>query len=341
MKKKSKKRGLLITTIVLSVADLLALFFLFFTYGPISYFRDLLITTAMTTQSHKYLARTLYTEKTIENILNQNYVEEIKENTNTEDIQIGMSKTVTEYASIYEEQILKKDPDNDLYKIIPLEGNNYKGYLVAIYDPSRISLITSRYYGTKGQMLEDMAKYHKTKVAINASGFIDYDSYGNGAVAAGVSIQNGKVISGNTNGKVKLIGFNQNNILTLLTATPKEAIENGIRDAVEFGPFLIVNGKEAEIKGNGGWGIAPRTVIAQRKDGIVLFVVIDGRQPGYSLGTNIKELTKILLRYKAYNAANLDGGASSSLNIEGKLYSKPCAYSDTNERFLPNAWAVK
>lgn len=295
----------------------------------------------MTTQSHKYLARTLYSEAYINHILKQNYVVDMNENTNTSDIQIGGNHNVTTYESIYEEQILKRDSENDLYKIIPLEGNNYKGYLVAIYDPSRVSLIISKDYGTKGQMLESMAKHYKTKVAINASGFQDFDEYGNGAVAAGTSILNGKVISGNTDVKAKLIGFNHDNVLMLMNATANEAIAAGMRDAVEFGPFLIVNGKPAEIKGNGGWGVAPRTVIAQRKDGIVLFVVIDGRQPGYSLGVDMKELTNILLHYRAYNAANLDGGASSSLNIEGKLYSKPCAYSDSGERFLPNAWALK
>ena len=32
--------------------------------------------------------------------------------------------------------------------------------------------------------------------------------------------------------------------------------------------------------GDGGWGVGPRTAIGQRKDGTVLFLVIDGRQPG-------------------------------------------------------------
>lgn len=336
----SSKR-LKITVIIITVLDILACIFLFLTYGPISYFRNLLITTAMTTQSHKYLARTLYNDSYINKVLKQNYTVDIDENTNTSDIQIGNTNQVTTYESIYEEQVLKKDPGNDLYKIIPLEGKNYKGYLVAIYDPSRVSLVTSKDYGTKGQMLESMAQYYKTKVAINASGFQDFDLYGNGAVAAGTSILDGKVISGSTNAKAKLIGFNYNHVLMLMNATASEAIAAGMRDAVEFGPFLIVNGKPAEMKGNGGWGIAPRTAIAQRKDGIVLFVVIDGRQPGYSLGIDMKELTNILLRYRAYNAANLDGGASSSLNIEGKLYSKPCAYSNTGERFLPNAWVLR
>lgn len=85
------------------------------------------------------------------------------------------------------------------------------------------------------------------------------------------------------------------------------AIEFGIRDAVEFGPFLIVNGKSSFINGNGGYGVHPRTAIAQRKDGIVLFLVIDGRSLK-SKGADMNDLVKILLRYHAYNAANLDGG---------------------------------
>lgn len=339
MKKKGKKRYI-IGIVITGILDFCAFMFLFFAYGPVDYFRNLLVTTAMTTQSHKYLARTLYSEEQIEAIVAENTVEEFNEDTNVSDIQIGQIEETEEYSSIYEEQILTRE-ENQLYKIIPLEEKYYKGFLVVIYDPSRVSLITSRYYGKKGQMLEDMAKYHNTKVAINASGFADYNQFGNGAVASGISIQDGKLISGEKNRKGKLIGFNNDHVLVLTNSTANEAIANGIRDAVEFGPFLIVNGKEAEIKGNGGWGIAPRTAIGQRKDGIVLFVVVDGRQPGYSVGTDMKGLISIFKRYKAYNAANLDGGASSSLNIEGKLYSKPCAYSNTGERYLPNAWALK
>ncbi len=44
----------------------------------------------------------------------------------------------------------------------------------------------------------------------------------------------------------------------------------GIRDAIEFGPFLIVNGKSSFVKGNGGWGIALELPLV-RSDGIVLF----------------------------------------------------------------------
>ena len=52
----------------------------------------------------------------------------------------------------------------------------------------------------------------------------------------------------------------------------EEAIKAGVRDAVEFGPFLIVNGEPSKVVGNGGYGLHPRTVIGQRKDGVVLFL---------------------------------------------------------------------
>lgn len=338
--KKSKKRGILIATVVCIILDFFAFLCLFLAYGPIDYFRDLLITTAMTTKSHKYLAHTIYGQKTINKVIHSNYVLDLGENTNVDDIKIGGSDEITDYDSIYDEQILRRNPE-DLYKVIPLEGKGYKGYLVAVYDPSRISLVSSRYYGNWGQHLEEMAKQHKARVAINASGFDDTNEVGNGARASGVFIKGGKVIEGNSSTQARLIGFNQDHVLTLMSATAKEAIKSGVVDAVEFGPFLIVNGKAAEIKGNGGWGISARTAIAQRKDGIVLFLVIDGRQPGYSMGTDMKEITKIFLRYKAYNAANLDGGASTSLNVEGKLVSKPCAVNPKGERPVPNAWIVK
>ena len=56
---------------------------------------------------------------------------------------------------------------------------------------------------------------------------------------------------------------------------------------ITFGPPLIVDGKKMITEGDGGWGVGPRTAIGQKKDGTVLFLVIDGRQPGYSLALHI------------------------------------------------------
>jgi exopolysaccharide biosynthesis protein len=108
-----------------------------------------------------------------------------------------------------------------------------------------------------------------------------------------------------------------------------------------WGPFLVVNGESANLRGNGGWGYANRTAIAQRQDGIVLFVVIDGRGSNGSRGASMRDLVELFERYGAYNAANLDGGGSSAMTLHGNLLNEPRSFGHVGERFLPNAWILK
>ena len=77
--------------------------------------------------------------------------------------------------------------------------------------------------------------------------------------------------------------------------------------------------------------------------GIILFLTIEGNgnKYGFRGGATVIDMINIFKRYGAYNAANLDGGASSVLAINGKVYNHPVAYSATGERSLPNAWIVK
>lgn len=339
--KKTKKYTKL--AIFLIIMDVFAITGFVLSYGPWDYLRNLLVTTAMTTKDHKYLAHILYTDEMIKEIMNNNYVKDNGQSTNASEITIGQIEEKSTYDSIYEEQILKRDPEHEDYKIIPLSGNGYKGYMGVIYDPSRISLLLAPKFGQTGEFLQTMAKDAGATLAINASGFVDINERGNGGQPTGTIIKDSKIVwQGNETGySGGIAGFNKDNVLVLTHGTAEQAIADGMRDAVEFGPFLIVNGEPAIIKGNGGWGTAPRTVLAQRKDGIVLFVIIDGRQPGYSIGINMPDLVDLLLKYKAYNAVNLDGGASSSLVENGEIVNKPCAISVTGERMIPNGWIFK
>ena len=72
----------------------------------------------------------------------------------------------------------------------------------------------------------------------------------------------------------------------------------------------------------------------------VLFLSIEGRLPGYSLGATMNDIIEVLLRYKAYNAANLDGGASTTMAVNGKLYNRPSAGKEYGGRTVSNAWIV-
>ena len=333
MKKGKKLFGFLL------VLDFLAVTCLFLAYGPINYFRDLLVTTAMTTQSHKYLARFLYSDKIISDVLNENVVMYNGDNTNASDIKIGEIEEKDHYDSIYEEQILKRDPNNEDYKILDIEVEGSVAKLAVIYDPSRMSLATSSRFGTGGEKATSMASRLNALIVINSGGFYSGKSQGKGSLPCGNVIKDGQLIWGthSTTDPTGLIGFNKEHVLVLTTEPVDIAIEKGMMDGMEFGPFLIINGVAATIKGSGGRGVAPRTAIAQRKDGIVLLLIVEGRTVA-DPGATMAGLIDCFKKYGAYNAANLDGGGSSIMVVENEVL---VTGDSQAERYLPTAWMMK
>lgn len=336
LRDKVKKRDN-IFTIILSLCDVVAVTVLFLLYGPYNGFRDFLITTAMSTMKHQYLATTFYGEKTIEKVLARHTMTEPEGSTDTSLI-MGEENS---YIDEYDREILDRNKD-DIYKLIEINEKGFSGYLVAVYDPSKIKVTYSKNLGASGEYLVDMAKRENAKVAINGGGFLDKDGMGTGGEAIGAIISDGKIISnyGSSQYGGGIVGFTSDNKLYLGKISASDAINMGIRDAVEFGPFLIVNGESAFINGNGGYGTHPRSAIAQRQDGIVLFLVIDGRSLK-SKGADMNDLVDILLRYHAYNASNLDGGNSSALVIDNKIVNHPINWDNLEEtRPIPSGFVV-
>ena len=315
--------------------------FLFLFYGPFTQFHSFWITSAMTTMSHQYLATTIYTKSYIEKVLEENSIIEVDEMSDPNLIQFH-KYTTTIYRNEFEKEILTRDEGNDLYKLIKIKRDGYEGFLVAIYDPSRIHIATTAYLGKRGESILTVSEREKAIIAMNAGGYYDPDWNSNGAQPHGTVISNGKVVSTFTGAGMGggYIGFTKENKLILGNMNKEEALKVGYRDAIEFGPYLIVNGKRSFIKGNGGWGIAPRSAIGQRKDGIVLFLVINGRLAS-SIGADMVDLTDIMSDYGAYNAANLDGGSSSELVIKQKIVNTPVAGGEHGLRNMPTFWVVK
>lgn len=321
------------------VRNIIIVIFLIFTslgvfllYGPWHGFRDFWITTAMTTMNHQYLATWIYSEKTINEVLEKNSIIESSEKINTDLIEINDSQVVNAtYKDEYDKQVLDHEK-GAIYKYFKVEGYKFDAYMAVIYDPSKISVVHTKYMGVKGQFLTDMAKENDAIVAINGGGFIDINGESNGGEPRGIIIEDGKIIQSSRNRDKAggVIGFTNDNKLYLADVSASEAIAAGVRDAVEFGPYLIINGEPSFIKGNGGYGIHPRTAIGQRKDGIVLFLVVDGRRVD-SIGAGMKDLTDIMVKYGAINAANLDGGNSSVLVIKNKIMNRPIDWFDVEQ----------
>ncbi len=68
-----------------------------------------------------------------------------------------------------------------------------------------------------------------------------------GALPHGTVIQNGKIVSDFEDAQMGggFVGFTKDNKLVLGKMSADEALAMGMRDAIEFGPFLIVNGKSS------------------------------------------------------------------------------------------------
>lgn len=115
------------------------------------------------------------------------------------------------------------------------------------------------------------------------------------------------------------------------------------REAVGGFPELIRAGRdvlgEQSVRAEFGAARHPRTAVGWTAAGELLLVVVDGRQPPYSAGMSLDELTWLFHRLGATDALNLDGGGSSALVIRGSLMNRP---SDVQgERAVGNALVLR
>ncbi len=243
------------------------------------------------------------------------------------------------YDNKYEAEIQNRGENND-YKIIDLTVANNKGWLVVVYDPSDVHIMKSRAFKTPNndgkENLIDMTKRYGATIGVNGGGFYD-DGKVSKDIPFGYIIENGKVIYKSHSRESDIIGMSNDNKLMLVHTTGEKAVEMGMRDGLEFGPFLIIDGKrQTNLKPTK----AARNMIAQRDDGIILFLVTDGLS--YS-GITFNEGIDVLEKYGATTAANLDGGASTQLVVNGELLNSPknaLGIPIPKGRTVVNGWGV-
>lgn len=308
-------------------------------YGPISYFRNVWISTAMGTAAHQWLATMLFDKKTIDAVVKDNVMKVPDENTNPQQV------TVTNQVPPDNATALPADSSDgekviDGVGYIRLHGKSqlntwYNGWMIKIYQPSRFYMGTSDQLGTKGEHLSHMVTRLGADAGVNAGAFVDPDGHGNGGDPQGIFIYNGKFITGaNVGGNHPIIGFDNANKLVLGTYTYSALQTLHLKYGIEYSPFLIVNGKLSEVS---GYSLQPRTAVGQTKDGVILLLVIDGRS-ATSLGATMEDAQKLMVQYGAVNASNTDGGSSTAFVFKGKVINHPCGPS--GERYLPNGFLI-
>lgn len=117
------------------------------------------------------------------------------------------------------------------------------------------------------------------------------------------------------------------------TTTADELVADGVWNTLSFGPAIVEDGEivdgieDVEVDTNVGnhsiQGDQPRTAVGVIDDNHLVFVVVDGRSPGYSEGVDLTELAEIMQGLGATTAYNIDGGGSSTMYFDGSLVNDP------------------
>ena len=312
-------------TLVLLLAGFLAMIYLV-SRGPSEQIRNLFVTSVRETSAAGFLADLFLSEQEVVAIVSSNVVE------------VGEISTDTQLFTFTEEPGAEGEESKDL-EIVEVTGALYKGKMMIVKDPSRVKVgICDEFDKSKAGMtlLEIIDKYDAI-AGINGGRYNDENGFGKGGQPEGIVFSEGKLVYGELNKTYNIYGFDKNNVFICGKMTGQQAVDMGFRDAVTFGPALVVNGEAVPATGTGG-GLNPRTAIGQRADGAVLLLVIEGRQTS-SLGATYLDLIEIMLEFGAVNAANLDGGMSSSMAYEGEEILNNCSIKGARD--MPTAFVVE
>jgi len=182
--------------------------------------------------------------------------------------------------------------------------------------------------------LRSLAKRNQAVVAINGTFFDAYTSSAHKA-PYGYIISGGQVLMKSSGDRRTIFTFDNNHLAALIPGLDfkERFVADSIMGGLQAGPRLLTNGKiSLDVKAEGFrdpkilTGGGARSALGLTRDHKLILLT--------SSGATIPQLAEIMKQAGAYQAMNLDGGASSGLYYNGK-------YMTTPGRPISNALVVK
>lgn len=365
-RKPRKKSGGRIALFVCCIACILGtacyLIFVYSNIPFIQFWRHIYIETAMTTGEHQWLAtafiphdeiRSVMAEKNtgvnviggINNLTRADQPKWVwdKEGTGgtgtdtpaNNDI-LGLEQMSVGSKDYVGNTVVICDKEEGLF-VSRIEQGNFKGLIMLVDDPARIYLAFSSTRGVQGTRICAMMKEYGAVAGINASGFPDWNGNGTGGEVTGLCCGSGEYWGTYAPGYASIVLTGSNN---LVAGNIPNWSKYDIRDGMQFGPVLIANGV-IQVKGSAGYGLQPRTALGQREDGVIVMLVIDGRDPLYSVGCTVGDMAQIMASYGVINAGCCDGGSSCVLAYDNKVLNRNSSANPAYGRMLPNAFLIR
>lgn len=189
---------------------------------------------------------------------------------------------------------------------------------------------------TTSQFLDEF----NVQIAVNGDGFVPwwsrspvdyYPHVGDPVTPLGLAASRGDVYAQRDTSAIGIeptLYISRRNELTFNNNRPQNVF-----NAISGDRMLLLQGEI--VQGLDDSELDPRTAIGINKNGrYLILVVVDGRQPFYSEGATYVELAKLMLKFGASYAMNLDGGGSSTMVIEGED-GKPVVLNSPIDNYIP------
>jgi exopolysaccharide biosynthesis protein len=253
------------------------------------------------------------------------------------------NEEIVEENEITDTTYKSKDLKIEINKVETGEGKDKVTYYVAdikLENPNRIQrAFANNQFGTNiVEQMSALVERNNAILAING----DYYSFRKDGVIIGNS-----EIYRNVPAREGLAIYNDGTmeIYDETKVSAEELVENGVKTTLSFGPVLVRDGKiDADysffavdgdnlIRAN----IAdenPRTGIGYYEKNHYCFVVVDGRNEGYSKGVTLNEFAQIFEDLGCEFAYNLDGGSSTNMYFMGKKVNVSSVSGNIIEREL-------
>lgn len=245
----------IVTAILAVLAALLGVIYVM-EKGPSETARNLFVISCRETSAIKWVPNIFLSDETVNEIAAQNAIKETDDITDPDLVKIPTPEEVQDAAKSDPEI----DPDGDGIDIVDFSGSTFKGKMMVIYDPSRVFVGISGKFGQSesGKTLPEIySSYDNIVGAVNGGGFDDRPGHMTGGEPWGIVMSEGEVLWGTPMYySWDTIGITWDNKLVVGKMTVQEAVDMGVRDAVKFGPILIVNGEPVEALGDGS-GLNP------------------------------------------------------------------------------------
>jgi len=338
LKKRKRQRfwdrvaGFIIATVLVVGCSCLALEFIL-VKGPSPALGELFINTMYETRRFRFIPQIFLTEAEVAEIRK---TEEMDKSSQSDASLINISEEKVSEDGVDAYGLRDDDGDGIIFQEV--KGNGFMGYMTVILDPTRVFVGKPDDYGGVGLTLEQLVQKYDALGGINAGGFKDDGGAGFGGMPEGLTIIDGVCYNSDMGTEYPIAGLDAKGVLHVGYYNYDDCMGLGLQHAVSFGPILIYNGEPAPEETLAS-SVNPRTAIAQRGDGAIIMLVIDGRQV-HSIGATYQDMVEMLLSYGAVNAINMDGGSSTVMHYGGE-YVNSCSADNGQPRPLPNAFLFK